>query len=147
MGLSTLSLWATWDLAQVCKGSSAAIKVAEELKGTARSNGILHCFQFCTLRLKTWEHLFTTLAWPEAESQLSYLAGRDYSFGMDYGPGRGEMTSALLNCCQMAVLMAEVRAVTLQTCWDGLKEDLLMLVSTPGSEKLGGTGEKMSSEV
>lgn len=57
------------------------------------------------------------------------------------------MTSALLNCCQMAVLMAEVRAVTLQTCWDGLKEDLLMLMSTPGSEKLGGTGEKMSSEV
>lgn len=66
---------------------------------------------------------------------------------MDYGPGRGEMTSALLNCCQMAMLMAEVRAVNLQTCWDGLKEDLLMFVSTPGSEKLGGTGEKMSSEV
>lgn len=47
----------------------------------------------------------------------------------------------------MAVLMAEVRAITLQICWDGLKEDLLMFVSAPGSEKLRGIGEKMSSKV
>lgn len=60
------------------------------------------------------------------------------------GAGRGEITSALLNYSQMAVLMAEVRAITLQTCWDGLKEDLLMFVSAPGSDKLRGTAEKMS---
>lgn len=56
------------------------------------------------------------------------------------------MTSALLNYSQMAVLTAEVRAITSPTFWDGLKEDLLMFVSPPGSEKLRGTGE-MSSEV
>lgn len=46
----------------------------------------------------------------------------------------------------MAVLVAEVRTITLQTCWDGLKEDLVMFVSS-WAKKLRGTGEKMSSEV
>lgn len=50
---------------------------------------------------------------------------------MGYGAGKGEMTSALPNCCWMAVLTAEVRAMTLQACWDGLKEDLLVVVSAP----------------
>lgn len=46
----------------------------------------------------------------------------------------------------MAVLTAQVRAIALQACWDGLKEDLLVVVLL-GSEKLGGTGETMSPEV
>lgn len=61
---------------------------------------------------------------------------------MGFGAGRGEIAHDLLNCCQMAVLMAEIMAITLQTCWDGLREDFLMFVSTPGPEKLGGTGRK-----
>lgn len=35
------------------------------------------------------------------------------------------MTSALLNCCWVAVLITKVRVITLQACWDGQKEDLL----------------------